>query len=331
MAALSSPSSIADESHPVAPEAVAPEADALEAVAPEADAPEADVEADAEAEEIPSREYAEPFIDDDATLGKVLSDIPRNEPLIKGLARDRNYWTKGVNGVVYRGIHNGDVVAMKVVNKSEGLKEVAILRHISGAPGIILALAFARDERYMYIVMPYVRKTLYDVQEVALTRQEYKQLILQLLQVIQFLHSVNISHNDLKPSNVLLTEDGKSLKVIDYGLSDTFRCTARMRPHYIASRWYRTPESLQGVMPRVPDIDWWAACVLIVEVLNFDNAKMHPLSDADTCEGVLEKLRCNLPKLVGTETERFVRQFLQEDPAMRVAPGTLLQSSFFPT
>lgn len=43
----------------------------------------------------------------------------------------------------------------------------------------------------------------------------------QLLDAVEYLHSLQKVHHDLKPSNVLVTRNGQNVKLIDFGLSDT--------------------------------------------------------------------------------------------------------------
>ncbi len=66
------------------------------------------------------------------------------------------------------------------------------------------------------------------------------------------LHSQNISHQDLKPSNVLIVEDG-GRKIGDFGTSVSKDCTLPHATSAIAGdRTYAAPEGMYGYM----DPDW---------------------------------------------------------------------------
>lgn len=46
-----------------------------------------------------------------------------------------------------------------------------------------------------------------------------RRLLLQLLEAVHYLHSRQMIHLDLKPSNILVTHNGHNIKLIDFGLS----------------------------------------------------------------------------------------------------------------
>lgn len=54
-----------------------------------------------------------------------------------------------------------------------------------------------------------------------LPHRDAKRIAAQLCDALSYLHSKQVVHRDIKPSNVLVTHNGKNLKLIDFGLSDT--------------------------------------------------------------------------------------------------------------
>lgn len=51
--------------------------------------------------------------------------------------------------------------------------------------------------------------------------QKRKRVLMQLLDAVEYLHSRQLVHHDLKPGNILITRNGENVKLIDFGLSDT--------------------------------------------------------------------------------------------------------------
>jgi mitogen-activated protein kinase 15 len=70
-----------------------------------------------------------------------------------------------------------------------------------------------------------------------------KYIIWQLLKALKFLHSADLLHRDVKPSNLLLNSDCH-VKICDFGLCRSIAETSGPAPvltDYVATRWYRAP------------------------------------------------------------------------------------------
>ena len=72
------------------------------------------------------------------------------------------------------------------------------------------------------IVMEYVDgMTLAEWLSTSPLRAQRERVLAQLLEVMEYIHGLQLVHNDLKSSNILITRNGQNVKLIDFGLSDT--------------------------------------------------------------------------------------------------------------
>lgn len=72
------------------------------------------------------------------------------------------------------------------------------------------------------IVMEYVDgMTLAQWLKSSPSRAQRERVLAQLLEVMEYIHGLQLVHNDLKSSNILITRNGQNVKLIDFGLSDT--------------------------------------------------------------------------------------------------------------
>ena len=91
-------------------------------------------------------------------------------------------------------------------------------------------------------------------------------LTLQILSALEAAHRQGIVHRDVKPGNVLLTEDGDA-KLSDFGIAKvTERHDATMTVGLIGTPAYLSPDRLKG-RPATPADDVYAVGVLLYESL----------------------------------------------------------------
>ena len=69
-----------------------------------------------------------------------------------------------------------------------------------------------------------------------------RRIAAQLLQAVSHIHDMGIAHRDLKPENVMVTHNGESVKIIDFGLADTDDHTTLKQPG--GTQGYMSPEQL---------------------------------------------------------------------------------------
>lgn len=99
---------------------------------------------------------------------------------------------------------------------------------------------------------------------VGLCLQDAQHIIASVATCLRLCRQLGIVHADLKPENVLLTDDVSfDVRVIDFGSA----CFSHGKVHtYVQSRYYRAPEIVLG-LGYGPAIDMWSLGCILVELL----------------------------------------------------------------
>ena len=67
----------------------------------------------------------------------------------------------------------------------------------------------------------------------------------QILSGVVYLHSMNIVHRDLKPENMLYDNEGKMIKLTDFGTAVEMN-NKRKLSSFVGSPYYIAPEVIRG-------------------------------------------------------------------------------------
>lgn len=98
-----------------------------------------------------------------------------------------------------------------------------------------------------------------------------------LLEGLSYLHINNVFHRDIKPENLMFKRKGdlKSLKIIDFGLSQTFTSKLDIFHESVGTLYYMSPE-LCGKIPSYSYlVDSWAAGFVLYILVS---GGQHPLN-----------------------------------------------------
>jgi eukaryotic-like serine/threonine-protein kinase len=144
-------------------------------------------------------------------------------------------------------------------------KSVAKLSH----PNIVGVYDQGADGQYLYLVMEYVpgrtlRALLHE--RGWLPWQEALGVMDPVLAGLAAAHQAGIVHRDVKPENVLITDDGR-VKVVDFGLARASAAVSNTRAGtIIGSVSYIAPEQVLGT-PTDARTDVYAAGIMLFEML----------------------------------------------------------------
>ena len=89
----------------------------------------------------------------------------------------------------------------------------------------------------------------------------------QVLKALLHCYQRRIMHRDLKPCNILISEDGRTVKLADFGLARSFGLPLKTYTHEVVTLWYRAPEVMLGSKMYSVAIDMWSVGCIFFEIL----------------------------------------------------------------
>ncbi|WFD41913.1 non-specific serine/threonine protein kinase [Malassezia psittaci] len=225
------------------------------------------------------------------------------------------------------------VVAIKVIDLelsddelSSVQKEIAVLSQVR-SPCITAYYDSFLAEDKLSIVMEYCAGgSCVDLIESGLLHEQHMAPVLrEVLLALQYLHSENKLHRDIKAANVLLSQNG-SIKLADFGVAGQLTSAAKKDSSFVGTPYWMSPEVVkQSGYDTKADI--WSVGILAYELAEGDPpyANLHPMK-------VLHLIPRNppptLPATHGKLFCDFVRLCLTRDPLQRPSAQELLRHKF---
>ncbi|KRH92901.1 Polo-like serine/threonine protein kinase, partial [Pseudoloma neurophilia] len=225
-------------------------------------------------------------------------------------------------------------VCLKIVKKSEISSdrlreklssEIYIQKSLNHKNIVKLFHTFANDI-FIFMIMEVCDSSLSDLlkQNKKIRESHTKKFILQLLSSIEYLHSVNVVHRDIKLSNILLSN--YTIKLADFGLCALIqknkRTTVCGTPNYIA------PEIIAKTAYSF-ECDIWSIGVLIYTML----IGIPPFQKKTAKEIYfsIKKNEWTIPDncLISNEAKDLISKLLVRDPDGRLTITKIYEHSFF--
>jgi len=195
---------------------------------------------------------------------------------------------RGVSSVVRRCIEKetGIEYAAKIIDisgdetdpdgsnvKASTMMEIQVLRLVTEHPYIIQLHDVFESRTYVFLVLELCKNgELFDylTSVVTLSEKKTKNVMKQLFESIEFIHSKGIVHRDIKPENILL-DDNMNIKLTDFGFARPLEPGEKLfdvcgTPGYLA------PELLKAATDEDADgygahVDIWACGVIMYTLL----------------------------------------------------------------
>ncbi|KAA8528331.1 hypothetical protein F0562_035686 [Nyssa sinensis] len=236
---------------------------------------------------------------------------------------------KGKFGSVWlcRSRVTGVEFACKTLGKGEETvhREVEIMQHLSGHPGVVTLEAVYEDSECFHLVMELCSGgRLIDQMSKVGPYSEHRaaNILKELMLVIKYCHDMGVVHRDVKPENILLTISGK-IKLADFGLAMRV-ANGQKLTGLAGSPAYVAPEVLLGNYSEKVDI--WSAGVLLhallVGVLPFQGDSLEAVFEA--IKTVKLDFHTGIWESVSKPARDLIQRMLTRDVGARITADEVL-------
>lgn len=217
-----------------------------------------------------------------------------------------------------------EVFALKLVEKNkainqgqtEHMKNERRVLFMMNSPFIVKLFATYQDETCVYFLLEKVLGgELWSLlrQETSFSETKSRFYAACIVLALQHIHSFNIVYRDLKPENVLISENGYA-KVTDFGFAKKRNQSTSLcgTPEYLA------PELITGGIQSF-GVDWWCLGIFVYEML----MGQVPFQDSESLklyEDIMESTP-SLPESVTWEAQELIHGFLKKNSFRRLGSG----------
>ncbi|KAK5009624.1 hypothetical protein LTR28_000137 [Elasticomyces elasticus] len=206
---------------------------------------------------------------------------------------------RGKYSEVFEGINVANyqkcvIKVLKPVKKKKIKREIKILQNLSGGPNIVALLDVVRDSQSKTpsLIFEYVNNTDFRSLYPKFVDYDVRYYIYELLKALDYCHSKGIMHRDVKPHNVMIDHDTRTLRLIDWGLAEFYHAGTEYNVR-VASRYFKGPELLVDFQEYDYSLDMWSLGAMFASMIFRKEPFFHGNSNSDQL--------VKIAKVLGTE------------------------------
>ena len=229
----------------------------------------------------------------------------------------------------------GEKVAIKILdkrkikNKTDQIRverELTILKKLNHI-NIVKIIHTKEDQENIYIIMEFINYDLFlhIVNNKRLDEKESSLYFFQIIQGLEYIHSLKIVHRDLKPENLLITKQ-RILKIIDFGLSNYFNGDGLLFTP-CGSPSYTPPEMIKGYKYNGFAVDIWSTGIILFGML----CGYLPFEERDSRALFKKIVKCKVvyPKFLSNNAQNLLKKILVANPDKRITIVEIKKHPFY--
>ncbi|UJR25286.1 hypothetical protein I4U23_006638 [Adineta vaga] len=184
----------------------------------------------------------------------------------------------------------------------------------------------------LWIVMEYMNggQLTQIVEQTVLDEGQMAAVTKECLEALEFLHSKNIIHRDVKSDNVLVGFDG-SVKLTDFGFCAQLTNTESLRTTMVGTPYWMSPEVIKK-LKYDRKVDIWSLGILLIEMIDGSPPYINEQPFRAMCKIAMQEepptITAESQARVSSDTMNFLKRCLTIDPQQRADTHELIQHSF---
>jgi serine/threonine protein kinase len=222
-------------------------------------------------------------------------------------------------------LNDGSEIAVKIIDKRKWKtklaaikKEILILQQLNH-PNIVKFLGYIETDTHLYIKMEHLKGGTLKALMNRLNENDVSVVLKNLLEAINYLHSRDITHRDIKPDNVMLqcSDDLTTVKLIDFGLSSQ-DYNELFQYDLCGTIIYMAPEQLDNRRSYGRSVDIWSCGIIMYLLLRGEHPVYTPGLTFNDYIGLMKGFNWR-----GTGNRHFLSQMAANllDRLLEIDPG----------
>jgi casein kinase II subunit alpha len=215
-----------------------------------------------------------------------------NYEIVKKIGRGK--YSDAFEGINVNTSEKVVIKILKPVRKKKIKREIKILQNLQGGTNIVKLLDIVRDpaSKTISLVFEYINNVDHKILYPQFTDFDVRYYIYEILKALDFCHSKGIMHRDVKPQNIMIDHEKRTLRLIDWGLAE-FYFPDKDYNVRVASRYFKGPELLVDYQYYEYSLDIWGLGCMMAAIIFMKEPFFHGEDNYDQLEKIAKVLGTN--------------------------------------